>query len=50
MYPPRHYLVRLRWSKRPQYLLARWLLLIAVIVVLLSLVGPEQRSLRGHLP
>jgi hypothetical protein len=43
MYTVRHYLVRLRWSKRRPYRLARWVVRLAVAVValvaLLNLLG-----------
>jgi hypothetical protein len=35
MYTVRHYLVRLRWSKRRPYRLARWVVRLAVAVVAL---------------
>jgi hypothetical protein len=37
MYTARHYLVRLRKSRRARYLVPRWLLCLAVVLVVESL-------------
>lgn len=55
MYTARHYLVRLRKSRRARYLVPRWLLCFAAVLVveslLLSVLGVASlRSLVGLLP
>ena len=55
MYTTRHYIVRLRKSRRARYLVPRWLLCFAAVLVveslLLSVLGVASlRSLVGLLP